>query len=308
MANVNLKFKGTKKVDLRWMSDGDELRIPGLIPDQILSVPASQRSYLMAMGKFEDVSALLSPDRTIIIKTSQTRGVVGADGTLDSSDVSDFDAAVVGAGHAHGNKTQLDLVTDGDHDALLTGNPHSVTKADVGLSNVANVDQQNAANITSGTLSGDRLPALSATKLGGVPATGTPANKLLKDDGTWVAITKSAAGFSIDNAGTELPTGVIGDIIIPFACTITGVTLLADQSGSVVVDIWKDTYANAAPTVADTITAAAIPTITTAEKSQDLTITGWTTAVAEGDVLRFNINSVTTITRLTIHLHLTPTI
>lgn len=39
-----------------------------------------------------------------------------------------------------------------------TGNPHSVSSAQVGLGNVKNVDTTNASNITSGTLSTDRLP------------------------------------------------------------------------------------------------------------------------------------------------------
>ncbi|MCL2748458.1 MAG: hypothetical protein FWE50_00055 [Alphaproteobacteria bacterium] len=43
-----------------------------------------------------------------------------------------------------------------------TGNPHSVTKAQVGLGNVANVDQQNANNITSGTVAYARLPVGNA--------------------------------------------------------------------------------------------------------------------------------------------------
>lgn len=43
-------------------------------------------------------------------------------------------------------------------------------------------------DVTSGTLDGDRLPAISMTKKGGVPATGTPAGKLLRDDGTWAVI------------------------------------------------------------------------------------------------------------------------
>ena len=38
-----------------------------------------------------------------------------------------------------------------------TANPHSVTKAQVGLANVPNIDTTNAANITSGTLSTSRL-------------------------------------------------------------------------------------------------------------------------------------------------------
>lgn len=42
-----------------------------------------------------------------------------------------------------------------------------------------------AADVVSGTLDGDRLPALSAAKRGGVPATGVPSGKYLKDNDTW---------------------------------------------------------------------------------------------------------------------------
>ncbi|GAI37997.1 unnamed protein product [marine sediment metagenome] len=76
----------------------------------------------------------------------------------------------------------------------------------------------------------------------------------------------------------------------------------ADQTGSIVVDIWKDTYANFPPTDADSITASAPPTISTAQKSQDSTLAGWTTSIAAGDILAFNVDSCTTITRVTISL------
>jgi hypothetical protein len=46
---------------------------------------------------------------------------------------------------------------------------------------------QAGETITSGTIDGDRLPAISTTKKGAVPATGTPSGKYLKDDGTWAA-------------------------------------------------------------------------------------------------------------------------
>ena len=90
--------------------------------------------------------------------------------------------------------------------------------------------------------------------------------------------------------------------------TVTGVRLFADQSGSAVVDIWKDSYANFPATVADTITASAKPTLSAAAKYEDTTLTGWTTSLVAGDVLRFNVDSASTITRLTVSLTLTRSI
>lgn len=112
----------------------------------------------------------------------------------------------------------------------------------------------------------------------------------------------SAIIWEIDGGGAVITTGVKGEISVPFACTITAVTLLADQSGSIVVDIWKDTYANYPPTVADTITASTKPTISAATKATDSTLTGWTTAITAGDTLKFNVDSVSTITRCTVIL------
>lgn len=106
----------------------------------------------------------------------------------------------------------------------------------------------------------------------------------------------------IDGGGTAILTGIKGDLTIPFACVIDQWTLLADQSGSIVVDIWKDSYANYPPTVADTITGSALPTISSSTKGQSSTLTGWTATIAAGDILRFNVNSNTGITRVTLSL------
>lgn len=113
--------------------------------------------------------------------------------------------------------------------------------------------------------------------------------------------------FVIDGGGSVITTGIKGDLEIPFDCTINRSTLLADQSGSIVVDIWKDTYANYPPTVADSITASAKPTISSATKAQDSTLTGWTTSITAGDTLRFNVDSITTCTRVTLALKATKT-
>jgi hypothetical protein len=115
--------------------------------------------------------------------------------------------------------------------------------------------------------------------------------------------------FVIDGAGSEITTGIKGDLEVPFACTITGATLLADQSGSIIIDIWKDTLGNFPPTDADTITAGEEPTLATETYSQDTTLTGWTKTITAGDVLRFNVDSnpATNITRVTLSLKVTKT-
>lgn len=106
-----------------------------------------------------------------------------------------------------------------------------------------------------------------------------------------------AIGITIDGGGAVITTGIKGYIEVPYACTITRATVLLDQSGSIVIDVWKDTYANYPPTDADSITASAPPTVSTATKSQDATLTGWTTSIAAGNILGFNVDSITTATR-----------
>lgn len=116
--------------------------------------------------------------------------------------------------------------------------------------------------------------------------------------------------FVIDGGGSVIATGVKGYLYFDFAFTINQSTLLADQSGSIVVDIWLCTYAQfdagaTHPVAGDKITASAPPTITTATKSQDSTLTGWSLTVPAGSVLAYNVTSVTTIQRVTSALKIT---
>jgi hypothetical protein len=106
--------------------------------------------------------------------------------------------------------------------------------------------------------------------------------------------------FLIDGGSSAITAGVKGDLQIPFAATITSWTILCDQSGSIVIDIWKDAYANYPPVVGDSITASAKPTVTSATKATSSTLTGWTTSIAAGDTLRFNVDSATTVVRATL--------
>jgi hypothetical protein len=108
----------------------------------------------------------------------------------------------------------------------------------------------------------------------------------------------------LDASPSAISTGIKAFVEVPFAATITQVAMFSDAFGSVVVDIWKDTYANFPPTVADTITAASKPTMSGAQKMIDTILSGWTTSVAAGDILAFNVDSLANFSRLTISLTL----
>ncbi len=126
--------------------------------------------------------------------------------------------------------------------------------------------------------------------------------KLRSED---LGVTGGSFGITIDGNGSVISTGVKGYITIPYDCTITGWDIFADQSGSCVIDLWKDTYSNFAPTIADTITGTEKPTLTSQQKNQDNSLTSWTTTVNAGDIIAFNVVSATTVTRVNVIIKVT---
>lgn len=109
--------------------------------------------------------------------------------------------------------------------------------------------------------------------------------------------------YVIDGGGDAPSTGSKGYLVVDFAGTITAATLLADQTGSVVIDVKKSTYTGF-PTTAS-ICASAKPTLSSAQKARDTTLTGWTTAIVAGDVLEFVVDSSLTLSRVTLALTVT---
>lgn len=148
---------------------------------------------------------------------------------------------------------------------------------------------------------------------GEVPAPLSAQNGYILSTSGWIPNTGggggvSAIGYAVDGGGDVITTGVVGvGLRVPFACTINEWTLQSDVSGSIVVDIWKDTYSNYPPTVLDTITGSAKPTISNSNKNTSSTLTGWTTSITAGDILYFNIDSCSTIKSVLLTLKVTKT-
>lgn len=89
--------------------------------------------------------------------------------------------------------------------------------------------------------------------------------------------------FTFDGQGSVLTTGKTIYTRVPMACTITKAYLVADASGNLTVDAWKDSFASYPPTNGDSITASATPALSSAQTYEDTTLSGWTTSLSAGD-------------------------
>jgi hypothetical protein len=69
--------------------------------------------------------------------------------------------------------------------------------------------------------------------------------------------------------------------------------------------VWKNTYANYPPTVANTITGSQKPTLASAVRNQNTSLTAWLPTVTAGDVFRYYVESTDSlITRVTLAIEM----
>ncbi len=125
------------------------------------------------------------------------------------------------------------------------------------------------------------------------------------DGSTWRVIYDRAVTvqITVDGSGSQITPGIKGDQPISFNGSIVQSEVLADQVGSIVFDIWKNTFANFPPVIGNSIVAAAPPTLAAANKSLDTTLAGWNKTINAGDILRFSVNAgVAAVTRAALSL------
>lgn len=118
--------------------------------------------------------------------------------------------------------------------------------------------------------------------------------------------TTGTIGFTSDGAGIVLTTGEKGYFTTAFSGTITGWSISAvGSSPTCTIDVWKIGTGTALPTVANTITAAAKPALSTGNAVRSTNLTGWTTSFSAGDIFGFNLDAVTVATKITFALEVT---
>jgi hypothetical protein len=112
--------------------------------------------------------------------------------------------------------------------------------------------------------------------------------------------------IAIDGGNQNPSLGFHGYIPVPFDCTITGWTLLGDQSGSAALDVKWSTFANLPATIS--ITAGAGPTLTAAQKASG-TVSGWSpVSFNQSDIIEVDLISASgALTFLTLSLQIEAT-
>lgn len=110
--------------------------------------------------------------------------------------------------------------------------------------------------------------------------------------------------YVIDGNGQALGTGYKGFLVIPIWAIINDWILGADTVCTASVDVWKCTQAQYPPTVANSICGGNLPALANANFAKGVTLTGWNTEINQGDVVGFNVSSISAgaPTRLTIIL------
>lgn len=121
----------------------------------------------------------------------------------------------------------------------------------------------------------------------------TSGNTYISSGNTYITSeTTDTFGVAIDGQGFVISTGITGTLIINYNCTITGWTLFETSntpiSSSIVIDVWKTTYDNYPPVVANSIFGTK-PSLTSNIKNK---AEGLSVSVSAGDIFRFNVESI----------------
>jgi hypothetical protein len=163
----------------------------------------------------------------------------------------------------------------------LSGRVYSIAKVD---------DSANTVTITPtspDTIDGDATKVL--TERGGVIIIGISGQWHTLSSGSGGGGTAGVFGISFRINERAVEAGLVDRIVVPDDGTITGWQMGAESSGSVALAVKRATY-SAFPTFS-TIHGSTPPSMTSAQKAESTTLTGWSTALSGGDFLEISVTS-----------------
>lgn len=133
---------------------------------------------------------------------------------------------------------------------------------------------------------------------GGIATWTTPSGSVSGSTGS--------VGISIDGGGAAIVSGSTRSVTIPYGCTVSSWTIIADQSGSIAVHVSSSTFENY-PTLSNMSGFGNGPKLTSQQKNGNST-SNWTgTSIAQRTVLSFVVDSASTVTWVNIILWLVKT-
>lgn len=128
-------------------------------------------------------------------------------------------------------------------------------------------------------------------------------------DDVWIVALVTTAdltrtiNFLVDSGSLEMTSGIKGSVTIDVSGIIDSWKILADQTGTLGVDILKSNYTDF-PTFVSIATTSNYPKLLNTNKGFDDVLTGWDTAIRAGDILRFEVINSLNIRRFLISLKL----
>lgn len=173
------------------------------------------------------------------------------------------------------------------------------------IQNTSSLQSASVFNVSSGTVSGQLTVTSSSLAINGVPykwpAADGSSGQVLTTNGNqtlnWQSgVTGStlAIGITIDGGGSAIVAGSTRSITIPFGCTVSSWTVLADQSGSISVHVSSCTFANY-PTLSNISGAGNSPSLSSQQKNS-ATPSSWSqTTINRGDIISFIVDSASTV-------------
>lgn len=134
--------------------------------------------------------------------------------------------------------------------------------------------------------------------------TTAPANGV---NNTIVALATTAdltrtINFVIDSGSIAMLSGNKGSVTLDVSGVLESLAIFSDQQGDLSIDIKKSNYTDY-PTFTS-IVGGVYPQFSNAQKVRDDDLTGWTKEIVAGDILTFDVVSVSNINRFLISLKL----
>ena len=108
--------------------------------------------------------------------------------------------------------------------------------------------------------------------------------------------------FIVDSGSSDMNTGLKGSLTLDVTGTIEHVQIVSDQVGSVQVEIKKSDYSSFPTT--SSITNNQYVSISNGQIVRDDTLNNWDNIIRSGDILQFEVISVSNIRRFLISLKL----